>query len=126
MHPTGPFQNFGRVTPLRPRLSSATNVCQAHRRVKSKSLAPYGINNWDEIISGIYFFYFYSIMFILFQTRKCNDNWPFQCQRRIIRLRELGQIFVVGLAMRLQYKNGPKSHYASRRTILRSASFKTN
>jgi len=38
--------------------------------------------------------------------------------RRIIRLDELGQTFVVRLVIRLQYKDGHKKYYASRRTIL--------
>ena len=33
--------------------------------------------------------------------------------------------FVVRLVMRLYYKDGHKTHYASRRTTFRSASFKT-
>ena len=37
----------------------------------------------------------------------------------------LGKQFVVRLVMRLQYKERHKTHYASRRTSFRSASFKT-
>ena len=36
----------------------------------------------------------------------------------------LGKHFVVPLAMRLYYKDEHKTHYASRRTTFRSASFK--
>ena len=39
-------------------------------------------------------------------------------------LDELGQTFVVRLVMRLKYKDGHKTYYASRRTISRFASFK--
>jgi len=39
---------------------------------------------------------------------------------------ELGQTFVVRLIMRLWYKDRHKTYYASRRTISRSESFKTN
>ena len=37
----------------------------------------------------------------------------------------LGKHFVVRLVMRLKYKDEHKTHYASRRTTFRSASFKT-
>ena len=37
----------------------------------------------------------------------------------------LGRHFVVRLVMRLHYKDGYKTHYASRKTTFRSASFKT-
>ena len=40
----------------------------------------------------------------------------------IIRLGELGQTFVVRLVMRLKYKDGHKTHYASGRTFLRNTS----
>ena len=36
-----------------------------------------------------------------------------------MRLDELGQTFVVRLAMRLKYKDGHKTHYPSRRIIFR-------
>ena len=35
-----------------------------------------------------------------------------------MRLDELGQGFIIRLVMRLQYKDGHKTHYASRRTML--------
>ena len=38
--------------------------------------------------------------------------------RRIIRLDELGQTVLACLVMRLQYKDGHKTHYPSRQTIL--------
>ena len=37
----------------------------------------------------------------------------------------LGKYFVVGLVMRLKYKDGNKTHYASRQTTCRNGSFKT-
>ena len=43
--------------------------------------------------------------------------------RCIIRLDELGQTFVVRLVMRLEYKDGHKTNYASRRTIYRPVHF---
>ena len=44
----------------------------------------------------------------------------FYGERRILRLNDLKQTFVVCLVMRLAYKEGRKNHYASRRTILRN------
>ena len=41
---------------------------------------------------------------------------------RIILLDELGQAFVVRPVMRLKYKDGHKTHYASGRTFLRNTS----
>ena len=52
-------------------------------------------------------------------------NGRFYTRGRIIRLDELGQHFVVRLVMRLNYKDGHKTHFASRPTTFRSASFKT-
>ena len=48
--------------------------------------------------------------------------WPFLYQGLIIRLDELGQTFVVRMVMRLKYKDGHKTHYASGRTFLRNTS----
>ena len=39
---------------------------------------------------------------------------------------ELGQTLLLRLVMRLLYKDGHKTYYASRPTISRSASFKAN
>ena len=47
---------------------------------------------------------------------------PFYTRGRIIHLDELRQIFVVRLAIRLQYKDGHKTHYPSGRTIFRCSS----
>ena len=51
-----------------------------------------------------------------------NASSPFLYLTRIIRLDELGQILVVRLVMRLKYKDGHKTYYATRRTIPRSTS----
>ena len=45
---------------------------------------------------------------------------------RIIRLDELGQTFVVRLLIRLQCKDGHKTHFPSRRTTFCRASFKSH
>ena len=52
-------------------------------------------------------------------------QWPLLCYSLITLLDELGKHFVVRLVMRLWYKDQHKTHYASGRTSLRSASFKT-
>ena len=49
-------------------------------------------------------------------------NGRFYTRGRNIRLDELGQTFVVRLVMRLKYKDGHKTHYASGRTFLRNTS----
>ena len=49
-------------------------------------------------------------------------NGRFYTRGRIIRLDELGQIFVVRLAMHLKYKNGCKTYYAFGGTFLRNTS----
>ena len=46
----------------------------------------------------------------------------FYIRRRIIHLDELGQTFVVRLAIRLQYKDGQKTHYLSGQIIFRCSS----
>ena len=64
-------------------------------------------------------------VFILEDTlfvQKDNASSPFLYERRIIRLDELGQTFEVSLVMRLECKDGHKTHYPCRRTILRNAS----
>ena len=55
-------------------------------------------------------------------VQKDNASSPFLYQRHIIRLKGLGQTFVVRLIMRLRHKDGHKTHYTSRRTVLRNAS----
>ena len=62
---------------------------------------------------------------IFAQSGDSEGNWLFLYKGCIIRLDELGQIFVVRLVLCLKYKDGHKTHYASRLTTLRSASFKT-
>ena len=57
-------------------------------------------------------------------VQKDNASAPSLYLRRIIRLDELGQTFLASLVMRLQYKDGHKTHYPSRQTILRN-SFRT-
>lgn len=46
-------------------------------------------------------------------------NGRFYTKSPIIRLNELGQKFVARLVIRHEYKDGYKTHYESRRTILR-------
>ena len=55
-------------------------------------------------------------------VQKDNASAPSLYLRRIIRLDELGQTFLVRLVMRLQYKDGHKMHYPSKQTILRNSS----
>ena len=43
-----------------------------------------------------------------------------------IRLDELGQAFIVRLVMPPQYKDGHKTHYASRRTMFDCSSYETH
>ena len=51
-----------------------------------------------------------------------HRNGRFYTRRRIIRLDELGQTFVVRLVMPVKYKDGHETHYPSRPTIFRCAS----
>ena len=55
-------------------------------------------------------------------VKKDTLSSPLLYLKRIIRLDELGRTFVVRLVMRLQYKDGHKTHHTLRRTILRNAS----
>ena len=62
-------------------------------------------------------------VFILEEAYPCRRImrlWPFLYKGRIIRLNELGQTLVVRLVMRLKYKDGHKTHYASGQTFLRN------
>ena len=49
-------------------------------------------------------------------------QWPFLYSRRIMRLDEFGQAFVVRLVIRHQYRDGNETHWVSRRTMLCSSS----
>ena len=55
-------------------------------------------------------------------VQKGNVSSPFLYERRIIRLDQLGQTFIDRLIMSLKYEDEHKTHYASRRIILLSAS----
>ena len=55
-------------------------------------------------------------------TGSVVNNGRFYTRDAFIRLDELGQAFVVRLVMFPQYKDGHKTHYASRRTMFDSSS----
>ena len=52
-------------------------------------------------------------------VQKDNASAPSLYLRCIVCPDELGQTFLARLVMRLQYKDGYKTHYRSRQTILR-------
>ena len=81
------------------------------------------------LVYQFYYFYMLSSLNKVLLTylltlcvQKDNASAPSLYLRRIIRLDELGQTFLARLVMRLQYKDGHKTHYPSRQTILRNSS----
>ena len=71
--------------------------------------------SWTIIFKFLYFFFpFFKISWPFLNSKDALSVWT-----------DLGKNFVVRLVMRLKYKDGHKTHYASKRTTFRSASFNT-
>ena len=62
---------------------------------------------------------------IFAQSGNSEGNWLFYTKDALSVWTNLGKYFVVRLVLCLKYKDGHKTHYASRLTTFRSASFKT-